>query len=120
MRMIDADALMDYCNNQKDKTIDANDIARFPTAVGWTSVKDRLPEEHPSMFYQLYGTEKWNRAMWRTESDRVLVTIKFPDGTRTVDKGKLQNGAWRTGVSPVLPQEVTHWALWPEPPKEEK
>ena len=85
----------------------------------WISVKERLPEEHPSMFYKLYGTEKWAKAMWRTESDRVLVTIKFPDGTRTVDKGKLQDGAWRTGVSPVLPQEVTHWALWPEPPKED-
>lgn len=48
-----------------------------------------------------------------------LVTIQFPDGTRTVDKGKLQDGIWRTGVSPVLPQEVTHWALWPEPPKGE-
>ena len=33
MRMVDADALMEYCNNLKDKTIDANDIARFPTAV---------------------------------------------------------------------------------------
>jgi len=43
-RPIDADALMEYCNNLKDKTIDANDIARFPTAVGWISVKDRLPE----------------------------------------------------------------------------
>lgn len=40
MRLIDADALMEYCNNLKDKTIDANDIARFPTAVGWISVKD--------------------------------------------------------------------------------
>jgi len=35
MRLIDADALMNYCNNLKDKTIDANDIARFPTVGGW-------------------------------------------------------------------------------------
>ncbi len=42
MRLIDADALINYCNNLKDKTIDANDIARFPTAVGWISLKDRL------------------------------------------------------------------------------
>jgi len=119
MRPIDADALMDYCNNQKDKTIDANDIARFPTIGGWISVKDRLPEEHPSIFASCYGTEKWTNGMWRNESDRVLVTILFPDGTRTVDKGKLQDGTWKTGVSPVLPQVVTHWAMWPEPPKEE-
>lgn len=45
MRLIDANGLMEYCNNLKGKTIDANDIARFPTAVGWVSVKDRLPKE---------------------------------------------------------------------------
>lgn len=30
----------------------------------WVSVKDRLPEEHPSVFANYFGTEKWNRAMW--------------------------------------------------------
>lgn len=30
-RLIDADALMEYCSNQKSKTISNNDIARFPT-----------------------------------------------------------------------------------------
>lgn len=45
-RLIDANALMDYCNNLKDKTIDANDIARFPSAVGWISVKDGLPDKN--------------------------------------------------------------------------
>lgn len=31
MRLIDANALMEYCSNQKTKTISNNDIARFPT-----------------------------------------------------------------------------------------
>lgn len=31
-RYIDADKLIKFTNNSKDKTIDANDIARFPTA----------------------------------------------------------------------------------------
>ena len=31
MRTIDADELREYANNMKDKSIDANDIARFPT-----------------------------------------------------------------------------------------
>ena len=31
MRLIDAEALCAYANNQKEKTIDANDIMRFPT-----------------------------------------------------------------------------------------
>ena len=32
MRYIDADKLIEFANNTKDKTIDANDIARFPIA----------------------------------------------------------------------------------------
>lgn len=94
-------------------------VDEAPTIGGWISVKDDMPKEHPSIFAPYYGTEKWNSAMWRNESDRVLVAIRFPDGTCTVDKGRLQDGVWKTGVSPVLPQEVTHWAMWPEPPKEE-
>lgn len=31
MRLIDADALMTFCNNLRGKSIDSNDIARFPT-----------------------------------------------------------------------------------------
>lgn len=31
-RYIDAEALVKYANNQKDKTVDANDIMRFSTA----------------------------------------------------------------------------------------
>ncbi|SET05889.1 hypothetical protein SAMN02910413_1683 [Pseudobutyrivibrio sp. C4] len=29
---INLDAIMEYCQNQKDKTISCNDLARFPTA----------------------------------------------------------------------------------------
>ena len=32
-RLIDADKLMEYCQNQKQKTISCNDIARFPTVI---------------------------------------------------------------------------------------
>ena len=31
MRLIDADKLMDYCRNHKNRSADCNDIARFPT-----------------------------------------------------------------------------------------
>lgn len=33
-RLIDADVLMEYCQNDINKTVDCNDIARFPTIVG--------------------------------------------------------------------------------------
>lgn len=119
-RLIDADVLKKDLSRFYDGEVTAKQlIDEQATVGGWISVKDGLPEEHDSMFAQFYGTNRWNGAMWRTESDRVLVAILFPDGTRTVDKGKLQDGEWRTGVARVLPQKVTHWAVWPEPPKEE-
>ena len=121
MRPIDADALKNDLSRFYDGEVTARQlIDEQPTIGGWISVKDGLPKEHPSMFAKLYGTEKWRSGLWRTESDRVLVTIKFPDNTCTVDKGRLQDGTWRTGVSPMLPQEVTHWVVWPEPAEEEE
>lgn len=109
---------MEYCNNQKDKTIDANDIARFPTAVGWVSVKERLPEEHESIFHKFLGTPKWSSSMWQQESDKVVVYVSFPDGTGVVTTGCLHNSDWITTVSKALPQTVTHWMPLPKPPKE--
>lgn len=44
MRAIDADALCEYANNQRDKTIDANDIMRFPTV----RLSDDLPTARDS------------------------------------------------------------------------
>lgn len=56
MRPIDADALMEYCNNLTCKTIDANDIARFPTVGGWISVKERFPEENVDCIFYIEWT----------------------------------------------------------------
>lgn len=70
---------MAYCNNLKNKTIDANDIARFPTAVGWISVKDRLPER------------KWIDC---------LVATKLCDGSKGTNIAWLNddNGNWKSRV----------------------
>ena len=39
-RLINANALMEYCRNQKSKTVDCNDIARFPTYPTQETDKD--------------------------------------------------------------------------------
>lgn len=100
MRLIDADALMDYCNNQKSKTIDANDIARFPTAVGWTSVKDRLPEPEEKVLIWT-KTECMRYAQYHDDGSKNHWYV-YEDGSR----------AW-TNV-------ITHWMPLPEQPKEVK
>lgn len=88
MRLIDADALMDYCNNLKDKTIDANDIARFPTIGGWTSVKDRMPEKHGHYL------------------------VIRDNGYMSVDTYS-RSSHWGKDVC-----KITHWMPLPEPPEE--
>lgn len=55
-RLIDADALMEYCSNQKTKTIDNNDIARFPTV----QIADRPHGEWIEEYADANG-DKWYR-----------------------------------------------------------
>lgn len=83
----------------------------------WISVKDRMPAETHSMFYKFYGTPKWRDAMWREESDHVLVAITFEDGSQFVTSGYTQDGKWHTGISKMLPYTVTHWMPMPKPPE---
>ena len=70
------------------------------------------------MFFKLYGTPKWRDAMWKEESDNVLVAISFEDGSQFVTSGYTQDGKWSTGISKILQYTVTHWMPLPEPPEE--
>ena len=89
-------------------------------AESWISVEDRLPEMHESIFAKFYGSELWTQAMWREESDRMIVRIVFPDGTKSVGTGRLYDGKWRTDiVSRTLNPRITYWRPMPEPPEEE-
>ena len=132
MRLIDANALKkqieDFnckdCNHynfvrcracQIDDALSYIDDA--PTVGEWISVKDRMPTETHSMFYKFYGTPKWRNAMWREESDNVLVAITFEDGSRFVTSGYTQDGRWSTGISKILQYTVTHWMPLPTPPE---
>lgn len=91
-------------------------IDTAPTIGGWISVKDRLPDEHDSLFA---NNPYLKKNMWAKESDSVIVYVRFPDGTGRSTEGKLQDGKWWTRISPALEPTVTHWMPLPEPPKED-
>ena len=52
-RLIDADALMEYVQNQKSKTIDCNDIARFPTVYDVDAVVEELKAR--AIEFEIFG-----------------------------------------------------------------
>ena len=84
----------------------------------WISIDERMPVETQSMFWRFSGTDKWSNAMWREQSDKVLVTVAFKDGSRRVTTGETHDGKWRTSISPTIEQTVTHWMPMPDlPPK---
>lgn len=60
----------------------------------WIPVSEMLPGEHDSVFADLYGTDKWDSKLWRKVSNRVIVTIKYDDGTRIVKESHTYDGKW--------------------------
>lgn len=85
----------------------------------WISVNERMPVELHSIFWPWYGKKEWSNAMWREQSDKVLVTVEFKDGTRLVTTGETHDGVWHTAISRTLDPIVTHWMEFPELPMEE-
>ena len=81
----------------------------------WIDVNDRMPAETHSLFWPWRDTAKWTKAMWREQSDKVLVTILFKDGSKIVRTGETHDGKWHTDISRALEPVVTHWMPLPEP-----
>lgn len=110
--MNDPDALM-YIEEVKNALKELK--AQEP---GWISVEDRLPVETHSIFWPWYGKKEWSKAMWREQSDKVLVSGNFKDGSTFVTTGETHDGVWHTTISRTLELVITHWMPLPEPPKE--
>ena len=90
MRLIDADALMELARNHISKSVDCNDIARFPTAANWTPCSVALPNEH----------------------ETVLVTVEDEHGNDVMLAWHGSSG-WQNGYSKNLP--ILAWQPLPGP-----
>ena len=120
-RTIDADVLKKDLSRFYDGEVTAKElIDEQPTVNDWISVEDRLPAEIHSIFWPLYGKKEWSKAMWREQSDKVLVTVAFADGMKIVTTGETHDGVWSTAISRMFEHVVTHWMPMPEPPERER
>lgn len=98
---------------------DAIALLREQEAMRWISVKDRLPEQHDTIFAKLKGTDKWRDGLFEKQSDDVRVVIEYPDGYRRVHHSYLVDGVWACETLPPEGRKVLYWCENPELPKEE-
>lgn len=87
----------------------------------WIPVSERLPEEHESLFAKFYGTDKWNDALWKTQSIEVLVTIEYEGGIRSVTSSYTTDGKWEIENRVKFRKcKVVAWMPLPKPYKEKE
>lgn len=95
------------------------DLVNKEDSFEWIPVSEKLPDEHDSIFARLYGTDKWNDALWRTQSMEVLVTIEYEDGTRSVTSSYTTDGKWEIEKIVKLSKcKAVAWKPLPKPYKE--
>lgn len=83
----------------------------------WIPCREGMPKEHNSIWAKAKGTEKWREPMWEKQSDEVVVTEVFEDGTTRTDTACTHDGEWYVKVKAVK-REIIAWMPLPEPYKE--
>lgn len=84
----------------------------------WIPVSEGLPKEHESIWAKAKGTERWSESMWEKQSDEVIVTELFEDGTTRTDTACTHDGEWYVKLKTVK-RKIIAWMPLPEPWKGE-
>lgn len=80
----------------------------------WIPVNGDMPKERDSFFKRWHNTSKWTKGMWLKESDDVLVTVEFNDGTRQTETDRTHDGKWECEKdSRVIERKVVAWMPMP-------
>ena len=89
-------------------------LKKLPSAQRWIPVSESLPEEHESIWAKAKGTERWSESMWEKQSDEVIVTELFEDGTTRTDTACTHDGEWYVKIKAVK-RKIIAWLPLPKP-----
>ena len=78
----------------------------------WIPCSERLPKEHESIWAKAKGTDRWSEAMWEKQSDEVIVTELFEDGTTRTDTACTHDGEWYVKVK-IVKRKIIAWMPLP-------
>jgi len=69
-------------------------IGKLIKTTDWIPVTKDMPEEKDTWFAKYWGTDRWNKYMFRKRSDLVEVTVELDDGTRVTEASRTRDGKW--------------------------
>lgn len=84
----------------------------------WVSVDVDMPKEHDSIFKKFFGTDKWDKHMFKSNSRTVIIAYKDRCGVSHSTTGRTIDGKWSFDNSLLKGEKVTHWMPLPKPPQE--
>ncbi len=85
----------------------------------WIPVAEKMPKEHDSIFAKFKGTNNWSKSMFERTSYKVIVTVKYADGTILTETAHTTDGKWKL-THPTLNGTVIAWKPFPDPYKEKQ
>lgn len=94
-------------------------IGKLIKTTDWIPVTEKMPEEeHDTIFAKYWGTDRWNKCMFRKRSDLVEVTVELEDGTRYTDASCTRDGKWDVEEGHGVKKKVVAWKPMSAPWKE--
>lgn len=95
-----------------------DDLEQDEKENGWIPVTERMPKEHDSIFAKFKGTNNWSKSMFERTSYKVIVTVKYADGTLLTETAHTTDGKWKL-THPTFNGTVIAWMPLPKPYEED-
>lgn len=114
---VDKDELIRALKHDRNQYSKGYSDGKADATPRWIPVEERLPEEHDSIWANLYGTKSWQPGLFRKCSYDVIACVEKKDGSRRVISIRTYDGKW--AHNKLNEETVICWQPMPQPPKGE-